>query len=154
MEPALLGLKIAFLVLLYLFIWRVVKSAARDLRIPQESFVFAPAQARGQAAEDEQTHAPRLTVIASPTIPLGSTLEAGAVPITFGRASDNRAVLEDDDFASAHHARIESSREGVWIVDLDSTNGTWVNDERMNGRRKLQEGDVVRIGRTELRFER
>ncbi len=63
-------------------------------------------------------------------------------------------MLDDDDFASAHHARIESSREGVWIVDLDSTNGTWVNDERMNGRRKLQEGDVVRIGRTELRFER
>ncbi len=93
-------------------------------------------------------------MIASPTIPLGSTLEAGAVPITFGRADDNRAVLDDDDFASAHHARIESSREGVWIVDLDSTNGTWVNDERMNGRRKLQEGDVVRIGRTELRFER
>ena len=152
MEPALLGLKAAFLVLLYLFIWRVVRSAARDLSIPQESFVFAPAQAR--VADADREHAHRLLVVASPTIEPGSTIEAGPVPITFGRADDNRAVLDSDDFVSAHHARIESTRDGVWLVDLDSTNGTWVNDERMSGRRRLQDGDVVRIGRTELRFER
>ncbi len=154
MEPALLALKAAFLVLLYLFIWRVVKAASRDLRIPQESFVFAPAQARGQVADDGRAQAHRLVVVASPTIEPGSTIEAGPVPITFGRAEDNRAVLGDDDFVSGHHARIESTRDGVWLVDLDSTNGTWVNDERMSGRHRLQDGDIVRIGRTELRFER
>jgi hypothetical protein len=153
-DPALLGLKAAFLVLLYLFIWRVVRSASRDLSIPQESFVFAPAQARGQVADDAQAHAHRLVVLASPTIEPGSTIEAGPVPITFGRSDDNRAVLGPDDVVSAHHARIESTRDGVWLVDLDSTNGTWVNDERMSGRVRLQDGDIVRIGRTELRFER
>ena len=41
-EAVLLGLKLGFLVLLYLFIWRIVRSVARDLRLPQESFVLAP----------------------------------------------------------------------------------------------------------------
>ena len=44
-ETTLLALKIAFLVLLYLFIWRIVRSAARDLRLPQESMILAPQQA-------------------------------------------------------------------------------------------------------------
>ena len=44
-ETTLLLLKIAFLVLLYLFIWRIVRSAARDLRLPQESMILSPQQA-------------------------------------------------------------------------------------------------------------
>src|SRR5919204_134017 len=47
-EEALLLLKIAFLVLLYLFIWRIVRTATRDLRLPQESFVLAPSAAAGR----------------------------------------------------------------------------------------------------------
>ena len=43
-EEALLLLKAGFIVLLYLFIWRIVRSASRDLRLPQESFVLAPQQ--------------------------------------------------------------------------------------------------------------
>ncbi len=39
-DEALLALKIAFLVLLYLFIWRIVRSASRDVRLPQESFIL------------------------------------------------------------------------------------------------------------------
>ena len=49
---------------------------------------------------------------------------------------------------------IESGRDGVWVTDLDSTNGTFVNGERVDGRRRLREGDLVRIGETELRYER
>ena len=45
-ETTLLLLKIGFLVLLYLFIWRIVSSAARDLRLPQESMIIGPAQAQ------------------------------------------------------------------------------------------------------------
>ena len=44
-ETTLLALKIAFIVLLYLFIWRIVRSAARDLRLPQESMILSPQQA-------------------------------------------------------------------------------------------------------------
>ena len=45
-EEALLLLKIGFLVLLYLFLWRIVRTASRDLRTPQESFILAPQQVR------------------------------------------------------------------------------------------------------------
>ena len=46
-DEVLLVLKIAFLVLLYLFIWRIVRTASRDLRLPQESFILAPSAAAG-----------------------------------------------------------------------------------------------------------
>ena len=50
-DEVLLILKIAFLVLLYLFIWRIVRTASRDLRLPQESFILAPSSQAGiQAA--------------------------------------------------------------------------------------------------------
>jgi hypothetical protein len=157
-EPILLALKAAFLLLLYLFIWRVVKSASRDLRMAsasQESFVMAPAQVRaamGAAAPAEEPA--RLEVLVSPSLEVGSSLEVGPVAVTIGRAGDNALSLSKDDYASAHHARVEAARDGVWIVDLDSTNGTWVNGERLGGRRRLHRGDTIRIGQTELRFAR
>jgi pSer/pThr/pTyr-binding forkhead associated (FHA) protein len=151
-EPVLLALKAAFLVLLYVFIWRVVRSAARDMRVaPQESFVLAPSQL---AADHPAPSGGKLVVEQSKTLKAGKTFEAGPVPLTLGRAEDNDVSLAGDEFASAHHARIESQRDGVWILDLGSTNGTFVNGARLDGRRLLQEGDVVQIGDTELRFDR
>jgi pSer/pThr/pTyr-binding forkhead associated (FHA) protein len=152
-EPVLLALQALFLILLYLFIWRVIRSAARDLRVPQESFIMAPSQlaAAGAAAPAPSG---RLVVASSNVVEAGQTFQAGPVPLTIGRAGDNTIPLTGDDFASAHHARIEAGRDGVWIVDLNSTNGTFVNGARLDGRRKLREGDVVQVGETELRFER
>ncbi|MEO8291258.1 MAG: FHA domain-containing protein [Gaiellaceae bacterium] len=151
-EPILLALQAAFLVLLYVFIWRVVRSAARDMRIaPQESFILAPSQL---AAEHPAAAGGRLAVERSKAVPAGKVFDAGPVPVTIGRSSDNTIALDGDDFASGHHARIESQRDGVWILDLGSTNGTFVNGEPVNGRRQLREGDIVQIGDTELRFER
>jgi pSer/pThr/pTyr-binding forkhead associated (FHA) protein len=150
-EPVLLALKAAFLVLLYVFIWRVIRSASRDLRVaPQESFILAPSQL---AAEHPVDSGGRLVVEKSKVLENGSSFEAGPVPLTIGRAEDNTLALPGDEFASGHHARIESQRDGVWILDLGSTNGTFVNGSRLDGRRKLREGDVVQIGDTELRFE-
>jgi pSer/pThr/pTyr-binding forkhead associated (FHA) protein len=151
-EPVLLALKAAFLVLLYVFIWRVIRSASRDLRVaPQESFILAPSQL---AAEHPVDSGGRLVVEKSKVLENGSSFEAGPVPVTIGRADDNTLALPGDEFASGHHARIESQRDGVWILDLGSTNGTFVNGSRLDGRRKLRVGDVVQIGDTELRFER
>jgi pSer/pThr/pTyr-binding forkhead associated (FHA) protein len=153
-EPVLLALQALFLILLYVFIWRVIRSAARDLRVPQESFIMAPSQLAAAGASAPPAPAGRLVVASSSAVVKGNTYEAGPVPLTIGRAEDNTVALAGDDFASAHHARIEARRDGVWIVDLDSTNGTYVNGARLDGRRKLREGDVVQIGDTELRFER
>jgi pSer/pThr/pTyr-binding forkhead associated (FHA) protein len=131
----------------------VIRAAARDLRVPQESFILAPGQARGPAAEPAGAVG-RLVVLRSTSLEPGRSFETGPVALTIGRSGENTAVLSRDDFASARHARVDSQRDGVWILDLGSTNGTWVNGERMDGRRKLHDGDVVRIGQTELRFER
>jgi hypothetical protein len=151
-EPVLLALKAAFLVLLYFFVWRVIRSAARDMRVaPQESFILAPSQL---AAEHPVASGGRLVVAKSKSLKNGRTFDAGPIPVTIGRATDNTVSLSEDEFASGHHARIESQRDGVWIIDLGSTNGTFVNGARLDGRRKLREGDVVQVGDTELRFER
>jgi pSer/pThr/pTyr-binding forkhead associated (FHA) protein len=131
----------------------VIRTAARDLRVPQESFVLAPAHARGASAGETSAPAGRLVVVESPSLPSGRAFETGPVPLTIGRSSENEAALADDDYASAQHARVEAQRDGVWILDLGSTNGTWINGERMDGRRRLHDGDVVRVGQTELRFE-
>ena len=132
----------------------MIRAAARDLRAPQESFVLAPAQGRASAPPDAPARVGRLVVVESPTLASGRAFEAGPVPLTIGRAGDNTAVLDGDEYASAQHARVEAQRDGVWILDLGSTNGTWVNGERMDGRHRLRDGDTVRIGETQLRFER
>ena len=150
-EPVLLGLKALFLVLLYVFIWRVIRSAARDMRAaPQESFIMAPSQL---AAERSAPSGGQLVVVRSGVLKAGRSFPTGPVPLTIGRAEDNDLALTKDEFASAHHARVESQRDGVWVLDLNSTNGTFVNGKRLNGRRLLKPGDVVQIGDTELRFE-
>ena len=155
-EATLLALKVAFLILLYLFIWRIVRSAARDLRLPQESMILGPQQA---AAAGLIPHLPqrglgRLVVLASPALGVGDEIVLDTHPITLGRGRTNDVPLPDDEYASTRHARIEPRRDGVWVEDIGSTNGTFVNGVKVNGARKLIPGDVVRIGETDLRFER
>src|SRR2546423_228941 len=150
-ESVLLILKIAFLVLLYLFIWRIVRTAARDLRLPQESFILRPALAGGPIGQAIRPG--RLVVIVSPVLELGEEYELNSAPITVGRGGQNDVALENDEFASARHVRIEPRRDGVWVNDLGSTNGTFVNGIRIDRPRKLVQGDVIRVGETELRFE-
>ena len=150
-EAVLLGLKLGFLVLLYLFIWRIVRSVARDLRLPQESFVLAPQQAA--AAGLGRTHTGVLIVLSSPALAPGTERELDSTPVTLGRASENDLVLDDDEFASVKHARIEPRRDGVWLQDLESTNGTFVNGTKVTRPQKLSPGDVIRVGETDLRYE-
>jgi pSer/pThr/pTyr-binding forkhead associated (FHA) protein len=150
-ESVLLILKIAFLVLLYLFIWRIVRTAARDLRLPQESFILRPALAGGSIGQAIRPG--RLVVIVSPVLELGEEYELNSVPVTVGRGGQNDVALENDEFASARHVRIEPRRDGVWVHDLGSTNGTFVNGIRIDRPRKLVQGDLIRVGETELRFE-
>ena len=70
---------------------------------------------------------------------------------TLGRHDDNTIVV-DDHKASRHHALVRVTAEGALLQDLGSTNGTFVNGERISDR-VLQPGDVVLVGRTLLRYE-
>lgn len=158
-EEALLALKIAFLVLLYVFIWLVVRSATRDLRqAPQESIVLGAAEARelrAQNAVNSSANAgaqARLLVLQSPSLEAGSQVELTA-PTSVGRGSENGIQIDGDDFVSSRHARFEVRTDGVWVEDTGSTNGTFVNGARVTTARQLQGGDVVRIGRTDLQVQ-
>ena len=155
----LLVLKIAFLVLLYLFVWRVIRSAGSDKRVPHEdSMILSPAAA---AAAGLGTAAPRaargrtarLVVQRSPILSAGAEYAIDSAPLTIGRGGQNDLVLEGDEFASSLHVRIESRGDGVWVQDLESTNGTYVNGERVLGARRISPGDVLRVGETDLRLE-
>jgi hypothetical protein len=152
-EEALLILKILFLVLLYLFIWRIVRSATRDLRLPQESFVLGPDAVASLRGEAPRTASGRLVVQKSPALREGSDVVLNSAPLTVGRDAANDVELRGDDFASAEHARFEPRRDGVWLTDVGSTNGTFVNGVRLERPRKLAPGDIVRIGATDLRYE-
>ena len=83
-EEALLVLKIVFLVLLYLFIWRIVRSATRDLRLPQESFILAPSREGGIAAARPPVHSGRLVVN---RLSMDDYLR-GVVPLEIGSRTD------------------------------------------------------------------
>jgi hypothetical protein len=153
-EEALLVLKLLFLVLLYLFIWRIVRSAVRDVRMPQESFVLAPGSVPGLGQEAPLLRdSGRLVVLKSPALEEGDELTLNSAPLLVGRGSRNHVDLAGDEYASSQHARIEPRLDGVWVEDVGSTNGTYLNGVQVTGAKRLTPGDVVRIGETELRYE-
>ena len=155
-DEALLILKVLFLVLLYLFIWRIVRSASKDVRLPQESFILRPdqAQAAGLAQAPSPIKTGTLVVLKSPALEEGTRYELDSAALTIGRGGQNDVPLEEDEFTSARHARFEPRRDGVWVQDRGSTNGTFVNGTQIDRPRRLAPGDVVRVGETDLRYER
>jgi hypothetical protein len=162
-EQVLLVLRIAFVILLYQFIWRVVRLSLRDVRRGHESMVLSP----GAAASAGLTPLPvasvapaapgtdgsgRLVVVRSPGLPAG-TVVVLEHDVVFGRAEDADAVLDGDTTASSRHARVFRRGSQVYVEDLSSTNGTYVNGRRLAAERALRSGDVVVVGATEMRFE-
>ncbi|MBL9103794.1 MAG: FHA domain-containing protein [Myxococcales bacterium] len=75
---------------------------------------------------------------------------AEAEPTTLGRGADNTVVLADDGL-SRRHARLERRADGWWLVDVGSTNGTFVNDVQVHEQRLL-DGDRVTLGGCVLRL--
>jgi hypothetical protein len=152
----LLALKIAFLVLLYLFVLRVIRSAGRGEKSApsQDSMILSPqAAAAAGLGRGASRRSVLLVVQRSPSLGEGDEFPVNSAPVTVGRGGQNDLVLNGDEFASARHARIELRGDGVWVQDLDSTNGTFVNGSRVAGAQRLDPGDVLRVGETDLRVE-
>ena len=156
-QTALLVLKICFLVLLYLFIWRIVRSASRDVRMPQESFIMGPQQAAaaglGRAAAGDRLRRARHRPLERARAGLAVRAEREG---DHRRARGRRTTSASTTTSSppSRHARIEPRRDGVWVEDIGSTNGTYVNGTRLSRAQKLARGDVIRVGETDLRYER
>jgi pSer/pThr/pTyr-binding forkhead associated (FHA) protein len=88
-----------------------------------------------------------LTVDAGPAS--GTVFEVGEAGATLGRTSDNLVYILDQGLSRVH-ARFECRDGGYWLLDLASTNGTFVNQQRVDSPRRLDAGDVIRVGRSRL----
>jgi pSer/pThr/pTyr-binding forkhead associated (FHA) protein len=142
MDPFLLSLwvlRLAFLGLVYLFLFYVVRSLWRDLR----AAVATTGMALG-----------RLVVVASPqgAPPVGASIPLDAIN-NLGRDVNNSVVV-DDAFASAEHARLTFRGRAWYVEDLGSTNGTWVNGQAVADVTPLGYGDELQIGQVRFRLER
>jgi len=80
-------------------------------------------------------------------------IELDAPRTTIGKAGENDVALPDDPTASRLHAVLERFSAGWCVTDLGSSNGTWVNGERIWSAHRLRHGDEVRIGQTRLTFK-
>jgi pSer/pThr/pTyr-binding forkhead associated (FHA) protein len=79
-------------------------------------------------------------------------LQLTAERSTVGKADENDIALADDATASHLHAVLERFAAGWCVTDLGSSNGTWVNGERIWSSQRLRDGDEIRIGQTRLIF--
>jgi pSer/pThr/pTyr-binding forkhead associated (FHA) protein len=143
-------LKYAFLALVYFFVFRALRVVAVDVagrrtRGPDTRPVRPPAKSgKGKApttlvVRDEEGRKVE-------SVPLRSTVQVG-------RAEACHVRIEDR-YASQFHARLYS-KNGTWYVeDLGSTNGTYLNQQRLSGSAEVQAGDHIRIGKTTMELKR
>jgi pSer/pThr/pTyr-binding forkhead associated (FHA) protein len=148
-DPIEVLLKFAFLGVLYLFLLWIARSALKDLRRP------APHANRMSdlSADGGSMHASpsRLVVEGGGGLRAGQSYVVGS-GIVIGRAAANEIPIEDT-FASGRHARVFDHDGEVYIEDLGSTNGTYVNGRRIGAQESLQPNDRIRIGDTEFTYE-
>jgi pSer/pThr/pTyr-binding forkhead associated (FHA) protein len=140
-ESVLTILKFCFLALLYLFLWRVVHVVVREMRAP------APGDdtAEPRTGRKERRGA-RLRII-EPTDHEGEVYSLGD-EVTVGRGGGCGIVLPDDHFVSTVHARLFRRGEDVFVEDLGSRNGTFLNGETVAAPTRLRRGDRVQFGQT------
>lgn len=82
-------------------------------------------------------------------------IEPGATELWVGRSDSTDVRLEWDEEVSALHAQIEVVRDECTLLDDGlSRNGSFVNEERVHGRRHLRDGDTIRFGRTAVLYRR
>ncbi len=82
----------------------------------------------------------------------GENLVVGEVERTIGGAPAN-AVASDDEEISARHARVVRREGGLWVEDLGSTNGTFVNGERVVGLERIRSNDLIKMGQSLLQLQ-
>src|SRR4051794_415403 len=137
----ILGLRIAFIALLYLFIFQVMRVITRDLRQPAVQEVAQPRARYGKLVVVEPGHS-RLNP--------GTVFTLQAVT-SLGRKASNTIVL-DDDFVSGEHSLV-SWRDGrAWLEDVASTNGTFLNEAEITRPQPLAEGDILGVGDVRLKW--
>jgi pSer/pThr/pTyr-binding forkhead associated (FHA) protein len=150
-DPVAVALKFGFLAVLYLFLFWVARSALRELRgtaapAPEATGLHPIPKDNGSGASDAW-----LVVVKGGGLDSGERFDLfGGVSI--GRSSEADVRIEDR-FASQIHVRIYPRGGGYYVEDMNSTNGTFLNGERLDRETQLAHLDVIEIGDTEFRFE-
>jgi hypothetical protein len=155
LAPVSVALKFGFLVVLYLFLLWVARSATRDLRAGRAGTATLPdASATGFHSATAPLHTAedaRLVVERAAGHSPGMIYDIGKGAV-LGRG-DAAEIRLDDPFASARHAQLVLQAGVVVLEDLGSTNGTYLNEELLQGPTPLHQGDRLRIGDSEFTYE-
>ncbi|HSK34742.1 MAG TPA: FHA domain-containing protein [Propionicimonas sp.] len=158
-ELVVLGLKLGFLALLWLFILftgNVIRTDLFGRKVPAAELVAQPPVGAPRASQPRLSRRAlkqlphTLTVTHGKQAGLQLPLEGG---VLIGRSSDCQLLL-DDDYVSTRHARITLTATGYQVEDLGSTNGTFVNNQRLTQPTPFGPGDTLRIGRTLMIVEK
>lgn len=140
-------LKFLLLGLIYMFFGRVLWAVWSEVRTPVRPNVVLPKGSRRRKARPGRG-SPTFVVM-EPRQRRGETHSLSDV-ITIGRLADNSLIIDDDSFISSHHAKLEVRPDGIWLVDLASTNGSFVNGQRVNNEKFIRKGDRIQLGSTVL----
>lgn len=156
-DQALLLLRVGVLVLLYLFVWRIARTAIRDVRGSSESMILSPGHGFGPQPAPATPSKPvtpgRLVVVESDILPIGAAVVLDQPEVLLGRDPHAAAVLDGDGFVSGRHAMVRLRGGSPTVTDLGSTNGTYVNGDRIAAETPLFEGDEVTVGSTRMIYE-
>ena len=157
MSPFVLSvLKYALLALLYFFIFRAVRSVTIDVAGRRRDAAAAKASRAPAPAPPPRASrggkAPSQVVVHDPERPKPRSMKLSDA-VDVGR-SERCAIRLDDTYVSQMHARLYGEN-GTWYVkDLGSTNGTFVNDRKVDAPIQVHAGDVVKVGKTLLELKR
>ena len=140
----ILALRIAFIALIYYFLYQVARVSIREL-------VAVGSATPTTSSPTLPSPASALEVIE----PAQSTLRPGdLLPLdhytTIGRRDDNTLMI-DDGFVSGAHAEIMFDQGSWWLIDLGSTNGTFIDGRPVRARIRVSNGVVVQFGRVSFR---
>lgn len=140
-------LKLGLLALIYVFFARVLWSVWSEVRTPVAASGDGTRNGIFGGRRPARSGGRTMLVVLEPRHMRGTSHVLADV-LAIGRSDDNDIVLSDDTFISSRHARVEVRPSGPWLVDLGSTNGSYVNGQRINAEKSLRRGDRIQVGST------
>jgi pSer/pThr/pTyr-binding forkhead associated (FHA) protein len=155
LQVPLLAAKALILLLLFAFIYAVMSRSIGDLRKIPDDEPYVPGQSRDRngSYRPRATGVPEFVVEDSEILAPDTRFEIADGETSVGRSSASNIVLRSDDYASGRHAQLTRHGGLLYVEDLGSTNGTFVNGRKTVGATPLRHGDTVRVGSTTFRYE-